>query len=116
MRREDDAVFFTNNGKGRKFPGGVWVNPDLTTSEREALYQKRLMKRTSRRDTEQPLINLNDNAGEQRDQITTEVQQTINGDSHTDNVMEQMNNETLADTPNTDQLPQSTSRDSLNTR
>ena len=45
MRRVDDAVFLTNDGKGRKFPGGVWVNPDLTTNEREALYQKRLARR-----------------------------------------------------------------------
>ena len=49
MRREDDAVFFTNNGKGRKFTGDVWVNPDLTRTERDALYEKREARRVRNR-------------------------------------------------------------------
>ena len=49
MRREDDAVFFTNNGKGRQFTGGVWVNPDLTRTERDALYEKREARRVRNR-------------------------------------------------------------------
>ena len=60
LLREDDAVFFSNDGKGRKFPGEVWVNPDLTRTERDVLYQKRMERRTGNRrnTTDPPLINL----------------------------------------------------------
>ena len=61
LYKEDDVVFFTNDGKGRKFPGEIWVNPDLTRTEREALYQRRMEKRSGRRrnNAEQPpLIDL----------------------------------------------------------
>ena len=45
LRKEDDAVYFSNNGKGRQFPGGVWVNPDLTRAERDVLFEKREARR-----------------------------------------------------------------------
>ena len=45
LRKEDDAVYLSNNGKGRKFPGGVWINPDLTRAERDVLFEKREARR-----------------------------------------------------------------------
>ena len=53
LRKEDDAIFFTNNGRGRRF-NDVWVNPDLTRAEREALYQKRVERRSKPSRPEQP--------------------------------------------------------------
>ena len=63
MLREDDAVYFSNNGKGRRFTNNVWVNPDLTRAERDVLFHKREEKKRLRNrptSTEQPLINLDD--------------------------------------------------------
>lgn len=58
MRKEDDAVYFTNNGRGRRYYLGdrdyIWVNPDLTRTEREALYKKRVDKKSSRDEAAPP--------------------------------------------------------------
>lgn len=58
MRREDDAVYFTNNGRGRCYFGqnrsdNVWVNPDLTRNEREAMFQQR-KERNEKRNRSEP--------------------------------------------------------------
>ena len=57
MRREDDAVYFTNNGRGRCYFGqtrsdNVWVNPDLTRNEREAMFQERKERNEKRNRSE----------------------------------------------------------------
>ena len=63
MRKEDDAVFFTNNGRGRKFAGDIWVNPDLTRTEREAMYLKRKEKKDNRRQDAPPIIDPQEQSG-----------------------------------------------------
>lgn len=48
FKREEDAMYFHNWGRGRKLNGGIWVNPDLTRTEREAMYQRRQERRSKR--------------------------------------------------------------------
>ena len=49
LKREDWAVDFHNFGRGRKYDDNVWVNPDLTKTEREAQFLAR-KKRKEKRD------------------------------------------------------------------
>ena len=48
VKREDWAAEFHNFGRGRKLDGNIWVNPDLTTTEREAQYRARNLRREKR--------------------------------------------------------------------
>ena len=45
FKREEDAMYFHNWGRGRKLTDGIWVNPDLTRTERDAMYQRRQERR-----------------------------------------------------------------------
>ena len=45
FKKEDDAMYFHNWGRGRKLAERSWVNPDLTHNEREAMFQAREEKR-----------------------------------------------------------------------
>ena len=45
FKTEQDALYFHNYGRGRNLEEGVWVNPDLTKTERDALYEKRKQRR-----------------------------------------------------------------------
>ena len=51
FRDEQDALYFHNYSRGRKVfsDQNVWVNPDLTRTEREAMYMKRENRRTKKR-------------------------------------------------------------------
>ena len=48
LKREDWAAEFHNFGRGRKLDNNVWVNPDLTRTEREAQFKAREKKREKR--------------------------------------------------------------------
>ena len=81
MLREDDAVWLTNDGKGRKFPGGVWANPDLTRTERDVLFKRREERKRLRNgnrttSTEPPLIDLHPDEGD-RNVIVSEEQTMV---------------------------------------
>ena len=47
LRYEDDANWVTNNGKGFKVGNGIWINPDRTRAERDALAEKIKSKKTA---------------------------------------------------------------------
>ena len=58
FKREDVAADFHNYGRGRNIEGEVWVNPDLTRTEREARYQERQdRRRKKQRQPQQPVRN-----------------------------------------------------------
>ena len=49
LKFESDATSFHNNGIGRKIEdSNIWVNPDLTRTERDVLYRKRVQRRRSK--------------------------------------------------------------------
>ena len=52
FKSEGDAQYFHNWGRGRKLRGKMWVNPDLTRTERDADYRKR-QERKRRRSAEE---------------------------------------------------------------
>ena len=56
LKREDVAADFHNYGRGRNIEGDVWVNPDLTRTEREARFQMRQDRRRKRGQTVQPPV------------------------------------------------------------
>ena len=56
FKREDVAADFHNYGRGRNIEGDVWVNPDLTRTEREARFQMRQDRRRKRGQTVQPPV------------------------------------------------------------
>ena len=92
MRREDDAVYFHNDGRGRRYYlqdySVVWVNPDLTRNEREAMYQERLAKR-SRAEAEptQPRDTRTDNGVASDGEVSEEATITVivNGEADANN-------------------------------
>ena len=45
FKSEQDAMYFHNYGRGRNLKEGVWCNPDLTKTERDALFEKRKQRR-----------------------------------------------------------------------
>ena len=52
FKREEDAQYFHNWGRGRDLGGNKWVNPDLTRTERDALFKKRDERRKKGRSSE----------------------------------------------------------------
>lgn len=52
FKTEENASYFHNWGRGRKLRGNMWVNPDLTRTEREAQYQSRQDRRNRRHSDE----------------------------------------------------------------
>ena len=52
FKREEDAQYFHNWGRGRNLGGNKWVNPDLTRTERDALFKKRDERRKKGRSSE----------------------------------------------------------------
>ena len=48
FKSEQDAMYFHNYGRGRKLGQGVWVNPDLTKTERDNLWAKRQERKRRR--------------------------------------------------------------------
>ena len=49
FKREDWAAEFHNFGRGRKLDNDVWVNPDLTRTERDAKYQERKKRQEAKK-------------------------------------------------------------------
>ena len=47
LKYEEDATFAHNNGKGFNCGNGIWINQDMTRTEREALYNERVARRTA---------------------------------------------------------------------
>ena len=45
LKYEIDATTFHNGGAGRKIDDRIWINPDLTRTERDILYQKHVQRR-----------------------------------------------------------------------
>ena len=41
FKSEEAALYYHNYGRGRKVEGNIWVNPDLTRTERDAMFKKR---------------------------------------------------------------------------
>ena len=81
-KREDMAAEFHNFGRGRKLPNNVWINQDMTKTEREAKYHMRQERRVrieeSKRNKRQPVRNAGEqpeetrNAGEQPEETRNE--------------------------------------------
>ena len=44
LKYKEDASITHNYGRGRKFTDCIWINPDLTKVERDALYIQRVQK------------------------------------------------------------------------
>ena len=49
LKKEDCAVELHNFGRGRKLANGVWINPDLTRTERDAKFLAREKRREKNR-------------------------------------------------------------------
>ena len=45
FKSEEAAQFYHNYGRGRNASDGIWINPDLTRTERNAMFEKRQARR-----------------------------------------------------------------------
>ena len=47
LKYEEDARWAHRNGRGYNVEGDIWINPDLTKTERDALWEERKAKKAS---------------------------------------------------------------------
>lgn len=61
FKSEEAALYYHNYGRGRNVAENIWVNPDLTRTEREAMFKKRdeRRKRSRQHHTRPPVRTLN---------------------------------------------------------
>ena len=51
LKKEDCAAELHNFGRGRKLDNGIWINPDLTRTERDAKYLEREIRREKKKNS-----------------------------------------------------------------
>jgi hypothetical protein len=56
LKKEDCAAELHNFGRGRKLDDGIWINPDLTRTERDAKFQERVKRRQKKHSDQRPPV------------------------------------------------------------
>ena len=96
LRNEADAEFLHNYRRGRKIDGNIWINADLTRTEREAAFMKREKHRKRKVPTPMPqsvqLASASVNTTPGQTNSNSDVSSSVNtSDSNTGSIVQSKN-------------------------